>query len=543
MSRCNYIQWSVITLNRCHYASDPCRTPILFKTCVGASFRRFSKDSLGGDNKATTTIKSSTTNAQASAEASRSGPIRIKSTPRSAAAAKIRTKVDDSETATNWGIGEISDSHKTYAELLLPHASVGENKFQLASYGEESLYTLVLLRHGESEWNRENRFTGWSDVNLTRQGEMEARTAGRLLFENGIEIDHAFTSVLKRASFSCNMCLNMAEQHWVPVTKSWRLNERHYGALQGYCKDNAWQQLGLDQELVMQMRRSYDVPPPRMEDDHPYWHGNDRRYKMLNKEELEASRAESLKDTTKRIVPFFNSLVVPAMRAGMKCLIVSHANTIRTLVKHIDRITDEDIKGMTIPTGIPLLYRLDRNMRPVDPEIELEFQYMVEPKGYTWATSRAHGFHGVYLGDLERLQDIQKKRDASMREWQRIILRNVGKSLGWDMDHVTEASSPKVMETRQLWWQIQQKMNKHEYGNMLLLVKMEDMLEDLMYSNKQKFLTMRQYEAMIEKLHVDAEGRLVEPFVALNDRQSRKEREQLWYESLALDLEGEALIK
>ena len=150
----------------------------------------------------------------------------------------------------------------------------------------------------------------------------------------------------------------------------------------------------------------------------------------------------------------------------------------------------------------------------------------------------------MYLGDLERLQDIQKKRDASMREWQRIILRNVGKSLGWDMDHTTdETTSSKVMETRQLWWQIQQKMKKHEYSNMLLINKMEDMLEKLMYTNKQKFITMQQYENMIDQLHVDAEGRLVEPFVALNDRQSRKEREQLWYESLALDLEGEALIK
>ena len=149
--------------------------------------------------------------------------------------------------------------------------------FHLADYGEESLYTLVLLRHGESDWNRQNRFTGWCDVNLTKTGEKEARTAGRLLHENGFEIDHAFTSVLKRASFSCNMALNMAKQHWVPVTKSWRLNERHYGALQGYNKDTAWKELGIDQELVMQMRRSYNVRPPRMEDDHPFWHGKDRR--------------------------------------------------------------------------------------------------------------------------------------------------------------------------------------------------------------------------------------------------------------------------
>lgn len=149
--------------------------------------------------------------------------------------------------------------------------------FYLAAHGEDSLYTLVLLRHGESQWNQLNKYTGWCDVDLTEQGKNEARTAGRLLAENGIEIDHAFTSVLKRASHSCNMALNTAGQHWVPVTKTWRLNERHYGALQGYNKDTAFEQLGLDQELVMQMRRSYGVAPPRMEDDHPYWHGKDRR--------------------------------------------------------------------------------------------------------------------------------------------------------------------------------------------------------------------------------------------------------------------------
>mmetsp|Transcript_5435 Transcript_5435/g.11216 ORF Transcript_5435/g.11216 Transcript_5435/m.11216 type:complete len:318 (-) Transcript_5435:1167-2120(-) len=149
--------------------------------------------------------------------------------------------------------------------------------FRLALWGERSLHTLVLLRHGESQWNSENRYTGWCDVNLTKKGEEEARAAGRLLHENGIEIDHAFTSVLKRASFTTNMALNTARQHYVPVTKTWRLNERHYGALQGYEKDTAYEELGIDQELVMRMRRSYCTRPPVMEDDHPYWHGNDRR--------------------------------------------------------------------------------------------------------------------------------------------------------------------------------------------------------------------------------------------------------------------------
>lgn len=253
--------------------------------------------------------------------------------------------------------------------------------YRLAKYGEDSLYTLVLLRHGESEWNSQNRYTGWCDVNLTKRGETEARTAGRLLYENGIELDHAFTSVLKRASFSTNMALNMANQHWVPVTKTWRLNERHYGALQGYNKDTAYEELGIDQELVMQMRRSYDTRPPRMEDTHPFWHGNDRRYRKLSPEQLERSRAESLKDCAERIMPFFNSVIVPSLKLGNKCIIVSHANTIRTLIKNIDNISDEDIKGMSIPTGIPLLYRLDKNLQPVDPAYELDFRYMVEPKG------------------------------------------------------------------------------------------------------------------------------------------------------------------
>jgi len=411
--------------------------------------------------------------------------------------------------------------------------------FKLSEYGEESLYTLVLLRHGESEWNSQNRYTGWCDVELTKKGEQEARAAGRLLYENGIELDHAFTSVLKRASFSTNMCLNTAKQHWVPVTKTWRLNERHYGALQGYNKDTAYLDLNIDQELVMQMRRSYDTPPPRMENDHPYWHGNDRRYQSLSEEQLEKSRAESLKHTAERILPFFNSVIVPSMLQGNKCLIVSHANTLRTLIKHLDGISDEDIKGMSIPTGIPLLYRLDKNLKPVDPNYELEFQYMVEPKGYTWGTSRKHGFHGVYLGDLERLQDIQKKRDVTNRDWQRIILRNLAKGL---LEDGSSHPNP-VFETRQLWFQVHTKMSESEYNNMLLLVRMKDHLEQLLLERKQRFLTMAAYESIVNKLHLDAEGHVVEPFMALDDEKDRDERQRVWYESIALDLEEECLIK
>ena len=330
-----------------------------------------------------------------------------------------------------------------------------------------------------------------------------------------------------------------------------------YFLSEGFNKDTAWKELGLDQELVMQMRRAYDVPPPRMTDEHEYWHGNDRRYRKLTPEQLDASRAESLKDAADRIMPFFDSVITPSIKSGQKCLIVSHANTIRTLVKHIDRISDEDIKSMTIPTGIPLLYRLDKNMRPVDPQVELEFRYMVEPKGFTWGTSRAHGFHGVYLGDLERLQGIQRKRDATNRDWQKVILRNIGKSLGWEMaeravktvedvlrlKQSKERTGPNAVETRQLWWQVHEKMKLPDYQNMLLLVRMQSSLEDLMYVRKQKYITQHTYEELVDKIHLNTEGCVVEPFVDLADRQFREERQQLWYDNLALDLEEECLIK
>jgi len=319
-----------------------------------------------------------------------------------------------------------------------------------------------------------------------------------------------------------------------------------------------------------------------MEDDHPYWHGNYRRYRKLSKEQLESSRTESLKDAADRIMPFYNSVIAPSLRAGNKCLIVSHANTIRTLIKNIDGISDEDIKGMSIPTGIPLLYRLDKNLRPVCPVTELEFRFMVEPKGYTWGTDMEHGFNGVYLGDLERLQDIQLKRDKTNRNWQRIILYNIAKALHEDElasssegrisegvitgensreredeernDVETDVANsespfPKdlnrkfVLETRQLWFKLHEKMQSPEYGNMLLLVRMREELEHRMYQRKQRFLTFAGYEELVNKLHLDAEGHVVEPFVALSDRQDREERQKLHIESIAQDLEEECLIK
>ena len=197
-------------------------------------------------------------------------------------------------------------------------------------------------------------------------------------------------------------------------------------------------------------------------------------------------------------------------------MIVSHANSLRSLIKQIDNISDEDIKGMSIPTGIPLLYRLDKNMKPVDPKVELEVKFMIEPKGYTWGTSRQYGFHGVYLGDLKRLQEIQMKRDASNRDWQRIILRNIAiKVCHENFAKVGTVSSDGVMTITHLYFQIHKKTQEKEQGNMLLLVRMKKHLEQLMNIRKQRYLTMEGFEAILNKLHLDTEGRIVEPFVNL----------------------------
>ena len=213
-------------------------------------------------------------------------PTPISKTPRGKAKARAKPKSESSVSSSSSNkrsnsqinaAGHEQHQHLTHFVKGGTPCDPAPAPFRLADYGDDSLYTLVLLRHGESEWNSLNKYTGWCDVNLTERGRLEARAAGRLLKENGVEVDHVFTSVLRRANFTTNMALNTAGQHWVPVTKTWRLNERHYGALQGYNKDTAYEELGIDQELVMEMRRSYDTPPPVMGDDHPYWHGNDRR--------------------------------------------------------------------------------------------------------------------------------------------------------------------------------------------------------------------------------------------------------------------------
>ena len=222
-------------------------------------------------------------------------------------------------------------------------------------------HTLVLVRHGQSTWNLENRFTGWTDVDLTPQGEREARDAGRLLREAGYSFDLAYTSVLKRAIKTLWLVLDALDLHWLPTTKAWQLNERHYGALQGLNKAETAERFGEAQVKIW--RRSYDVPPPPLgsEDErHPRF---DRRYAALDAAQLPAT--ESLKETVARMVPFWISELAPRVRVGQRILIAAHGNSMRALIKYLDGISDEDIVELNVPTGIPLVYKLDANLKPV----------------------------------------------------------------------------------------------------------------------------------------------------------------------------------
>ncbi|MCB9898286.1 MAG: 2,3-diphosphoglycerate-dependent phosphoglycerate mutase [Planctomycetes bacterium] len=221
--------------------------------------------------------------------------------------------------------------------------------------------TLVLLRHGQSEWNQENRFTGWHDVGLTAQGEGEAREAARLLEEGGFTFDVAYTSVLKRAIKTLWITLEGMDLMWIPVHRRWRLNERHYGALQGLNKAETAAAHGEAQ--VKLWRRSYDVPPPALTRDDPRWPGHDRRYAGLSPTEVPLT--ECLKDTVDRFLPAWNDEIAPAVKAGQRVLIAAHGNSLRALVKHLDGISDEDIVGLNIPTGIPLVYELEDDLTPI----------------------------------------------------------------------------------------------------------------------------------------------------------------------------------
>jgi 2,3-bisphosphoglycerate-dependent phosphoglycerate mutase len=223
------------------------------------------------------------------------------------------------------------------------------------------MYKLVLIRHGESTWNLENRFTGWTDVDLTATGVEQAKNAGRLLKAEGYEFDVAYTSVLKRAIWTLWHCLDAMERTWLPVVKHWRLNERHYGGLQGLDKAETAKKYGDEQVLVW--RRSYDTPPPPLEATDPRSERGDLRYAKLQPGEVPLT--ECLKDTVARVLPFWDESLAPAIRAGKRIVVAAHGNSIRALVKYLDGISDADIVGLNIPNGIPLVYELDAALKPI----------------------------------------------------------------------------------------------------------------------------------------------------------------------------------
>ena len=223
------------------------------------------------------------------------------------------------------------------------------------------MYKLVLVRHGQSTWNLENRFTGWTDVGLTEQGEAEAHEAGRLLHEGGYEFDVAYTSVLRRAIKTLWIVMEEMGLEWLPVYRAWQLNERHYGALQGLNKAEMAQKFGDEQVHIW--RRSYDIPPPALEvtdERHPRF---DRRYASLSPEQLPAT--ESLKITLERVLPYWHMVLAPAVLSGQRLLVVAHGNSLRAMVKYLDGVSDEEIPGLNIPTGVPLVYELDEDLKPI----------------------------------------------------------------------------------------------------------------------------------------------------------------------------------
>lgn len=223
------------------------------------------------------------------------------------------------------------------------------------------MYKLVLVRHGQSTWNQENRFTGWTDVPLTEQGRQEARTAGQLMKAEGYTFDKAYTSVLKRAIGTLWLALEEMDMMWLPVEKTWKLNERHYGALQGLNKAETTAQHGKEQVHIW--RRSYDTPPPALQADDERAPGCEPRYKHLSADELPLT--ESLKLTVDRVVPFYESEIMPEIKAGKSLLIAAHGNSLRALVKYLDNISDEEISELNIPTGVPLVYELDEDLKPI----------------------------------------------------------------------------------------------------------------------------------------------------------------------------------
>lgn len=227
--------------------------------------------------------------------------------------------------------------------------------------GRYYMKQLVLLRHGESDWNRENRFTGWTDVDLSEKGLGEAKSAGEILKKEGFVFDIAFTSVLKRAIRTLWITLDMMDLMWIPVHNSWRLNERHYGALQGLNKSETAAKFGEEQVLIW--RRSYDIPPPALTSDDPRYPGREPRYRSLKPDELPLT--ECLKDTVARFLPYWHETIAPVVMSGDRVIIAAHGNSLRALVKYLDNIPDDAIVGLNIPTGMPLIYELDNDLRPL----------------------------------------------------------------------------------------------------------------------------------------------------------------------------------
>ena len=221
-------------------------------------------------------------------------------------------------------------------------------------------FELVLLRHGESEWNAKNLFTGWVDVRLSDKGEAEARRGGSMLAERGLLPDVVHTSLLRRAIHTSQLALDACDRHWIPVQRSWRLNERHYGALQGKDKAQTLAQYG--EEQFQLWRRSFDVPPPPIDDNDEFSQAKDARYANLGSS---APKTECLKDVITRMLPYWDEAIVPDLKASKRVLVTAHGNSLRALVKHLDGISDADIAGLNIPTGIPLYYKLDENFKPV----------------------------------------------------------------------------------------------------------------------------------------------------------------------------------
>lgn len=223
------------------------------------------------------------------------------------------------------------------------------------------MHKLVLLRHGESIWNKENRFTGWTDVDLSEKGMVEAHEAGRLLRQENVTFDIAYTSVLKRAIRTLWITLDELDQMWLPIENSWRLNERHYGALQGLNKAETAKEYG--EKQVHAWRRSYTTPPPALKKEDPRYPGHDLRYAGVDDADLPTT--ESLQNTVQRFLPYWESTIAPAIRSGKRVILVAHGNSLRALVKYMDGISDDDIVGLNIPTGIPLVYELDEDLAPL----------------------------------------------------------------------------------------------------------------------------------------------------------------------------------